>query len=173
MKKKLSLLVMGLLVVLPFSVKAKTVLQVPISCTSVDSNGYKTCTVVAETNDGEVTVTLTEEGGAEVTDIQNGDWLISSKNKSGSVWTVVLSGPEDGEITLFKFTYKGSGETDCRVVLSTESQTIPTPPDTETDKPTPQKQTGSSLPYVALGAIALLAGGAYVTTKNKAKMYRL
>lgn len=168
MKKYLSLLVMGLLVVLPFSVKAETAIDV--TCGNVDSNGYKTCTVAAETDENELTITLTEEGGAEITDIQDRDWTVSNRNESNNVWTVVLSGMDGGEINLFSFTYKVSGETDCKVVLSLGSQTVPT---VDEDTPTPQKQTGSSLPYIALGTIALLAGGAYMATKNKAKMYRL
>ena len=168
MKKYLSLLVMGLLVVLPFSVKAETTFDV--TCGNVDSNGYKTCTVTAATEETELTVKLTEEGGADITDIQDRDWSVSSRNESDNVWTVVLSGMDGGEINLFNFTYKVSGQANCKVVLSSGTKSVPT---VDEDKPTPQKQTGSSLPYIALGTIALLAGGAYVATKNKAKMYRL
>ena len=169
MKKYLSFLVMGLIAVLPLGVRAATTIDV--TCGNADSNGNKTCVVSAETTETTLTVKLTEEGGADITGVNDGEWTISNQNESNGVWTIDVTGIDGGEINLFSFTYKVSGTNDCRIIVSLGDQTVPTIPDPDT--PTEQKQTGSSLPYVALGAIAILAGGAYVTTKNKAKMYRL
>ena len=173
MKKYLSFLVMGLIAVLPFGVKAAA--KIGVSCEAVDSNGYKTCVLAAEiTNEDSLVVTLTEKGGANITNVKsvNDDWTITDQDEVDGVWTIKLTGlGSEGEVDLFSFTYLVSGEKDCEIVASFGSQKVST--ESNTDTTTPQKQTGSSLPYVALGAMALIAGGAYVATKNKAKMYRL
>ena len=43
----------------------------------------------------------------------------------------------------------------------------------DTDTPTSNKDTGVSFPYIALGTIVLVAGGAYIATRNKSKMYKI
>lgn len=170
MKKVLGFMFMALAVVLPFNVKAAT--SISFKCGEIDANGNKTCTITANTTDNSAVVTLTEVGGAAITSVVDGDWTVSNTSHVDSVWTVEVSGPDTGEINLFSFTYKVSGTEDCKIIIRQGSQSVevtePTP-----DKPTENKQTGSTLPYIALGAIAILAGGAYVSTKNKAKMYRI
>ena len=68
------------------------------------------------------------------------------------------------------FKYQNSGLEDCKVTIGIGNDNK----DVETeDTPTENVQTGSSLPYIALGTIALIAVGAYLKTKNKAKMYKI
>ena len=178
MKRFFNLFLVGLVAVLPFGVKALKI-QSPVSCTAVDDNGNKTCTLSADFEGDtvdELTVTLEEEGGADILSVTEAsatsDWTVSSKtNTDESIWTVTLTGPgTSGESSLLKFTYKVSGETDCKVVVSVNGQKTNTPTSNTT---TENKQTGSTVPFVALGSLALLAGGAYVLTKNKSKMYNI
>ena len=167
MKKYLGLLVMMMMVVFPLTAKADTEVQNPIPCTT--SNGVKTCTIIVNTDENDLSFTLTEKGGANITGVEAVDWNISNTPAdSNGVWTVELNGINTGEVSLFKFTYEVSGEEDCGVTVRLGEKTIVIEED-----PTPNPKTGVSLPYVALGMIALLAGGAYIATKDKAKMYRL
>ena len=75
-----------------------------------------------------------------------------------------------GEGSLFSFSYKPSGTTDCKVQIALGDTKIEVTPE---DTPTENKDTGSTLPYIALGAIALVAVGSYVATKNKSKVYKI
>lgn len=179
MKRFLSLLVGGL-VLLPFSVKAAT--SVVPTCGSADSNGNITCTIGAsfDTAVDNVTVTLTEQGGATITSIDkvsNSEWLVGTPTVSGTVRTVTITHDDDtygpasaGETSLFSFTYKVSGTENCSIQLSLDGVTVNTP---AADTPTENKQTGSTVPFIALGAMVLIAGGAYVATKNKSKMFNI
>lgn len=178
MKRFLSLLVIGLVGVIPFVVKAETSLS--YNCTDIDTDSYRTCTISADlaTAADTLKITLTEKGGADVTAIENvtsSEWDVGTPTESAGVHTINLSyvSPDpshSGETTLFKFTYKVSGETDCSVLIGLDgiSKTVSTPNST-----TPNKQTGISVPYIALGAITLLAVGAYMATRNKAKMFNI
>lgn len=174
MKKIISLIGVAVFVFLPFTVRA-LIVNTPLSCTS-DGEGNKTCTVSVNfegTETDSVTAKLTEAGGAEIdgTSITGVNWEVDSKTAITNGYNVVLKSDigESGEATLFKFTYKVSGTTDCAVTLEINGKTAT---DT-TDVPTENKKTGSTIPFVALGTMALLAGGAYVLTKNKSKMYNI
>lgn len=179
MKKFLSFMVMSLVAILPFTVDAAT--SISHVCGNADENGVRTCTIVgnitnAEGEDG-LTVTLTEAGGAEITEIANAtdtDWALAiDPVEENGVWTVSLVSPGVmGEYNLFTFKYKASGETDCKVTVSLENQTTEITPNPNPENPD-SPETGSSLPYIALAVIALGAAGAYVATKNKEKMYRI
>ena len=83
MKKILSFMVISLLALLPFAVNAETSIK-PV-CGDADENGVITCTIVgnitSDAGETNLTVILTEAGGAEVTDIANAtdtDWAIAS-----------------------------------------------------------------------------------------------
>ncbi|MBQ7030774.1 MAG: hypothetical protein IJN13_00185 [Bacilli bacterium] len=176
MKKFLSFMVMSLVAILPFTVDAATSIS-PV-CGNADENGVRTCTIVGNITNAEgessLTVTLTEAGGAEITEIANAtdtDWALASDPvEVDGIWTVLLASPGVmGEYNLFTFKYKASGETDCKVSVSLGEETTEITPDPNPDTP----ETGSTLPYIALAVIALGAAGAYVATKNKAKMYRI
>ena len=41
------------------------------------------------------------------------------------------------------------------------------------DTPVENEQTGVTLPYIFLGAALLIAGYAFVATKNKSKMFKI
>ena len=177
MKKYLGCLVLALLLMIPLAVHAAP--KISADCTT-DDTGIKTC-VISYDFDEEletVTVTLTEKGGAEVTSVSavtGSDWEVSYDKSTDNVWEVTaLSIGISGTGKLFEFTYVPSGEEDCTVSISLNGATIPTEDDTpDPDEPTPQKQTGSTLPFIAVGTLALVAGGAYISTKNKAKMYKI
>lgn len=176
MKKFFSFMVMSLVALLPFSVDAAT--EISPSCGSKDADGNITCTISYNITDpagaDSLTVTLTEQGGADIISVENAidtDWAVSSQNESNGVWTILLASPGvAGEGNLFTFTYKTSGTTDCKIKVALDGQTTEIIP----EEPTPDNpKTGASFPYIALGAVALIAVGAYVATKNKAKMYRI
>lgn len=172
MKRFISLVVMSLVALLPFGVDAAT--NIAPSCSAADENGVITCTISYKITDqagvDNLSVTLTENGGAEIVsinDAEKSDWSVSSKDKVDGVWTILLVSPGvDGEGSLFTFQYQASGKDDCKVVLSLNNETV---------NITPEKnpETGATLPYIALGIIALGATGAYIATKNKGKMYRI
>ncbi len=179
MKKFIAFMVMAIMVIIPLNVHAAT--GINYKCGEADSDGNITCTVTynVDTSAETLTVTLTEQGGADVSAINlasGSDWTISSSNEVNGVWTVILTSPGvSGEGDLFTFTYKASGEEDCKIVLALGENKVditPTTPSTP-DKPEENKQTGSTLPYIALGAVVLIATGAYLATRNKSTMYRL
>ena len=180
MKKYLSLALVSLLVVIPMGVKAAT--NVAASCGTVSDEGVKTCTLNGSFDSGfeSMEVTLTEEGGADITSISNAtgsEYLVGTVSESGSTHAFTLThddttfGPTapSGEVALFTFSYKVSGEDNCKVSINIGEMAAETP----TPGPTPQKQTGSSVPYIALGTMVVLAGGAYLLTRNKAKMFNI
>ena len=183
MKKILGLMVLALVVLLPMNTRAAT--SINYNCGQADANGVITCTITYNITGDEVdslTVTLTEKGGADVTDVAEAagsEWSISTKNEVDGVTTIVLGSVGlTGEGDLFTFSYRPSGEEDCEVQITLDGQNVPvTPPDptpeTPSDTPTDNKQTGATLPYVALGVIAVAATGAYLATRNKSKMYRI
>ena len=181
MKKIFGLMLLSVLALLPLNTKAA--ISINPNCGQADSNGVITCTVAYNITDEEgaesLTLTLTEKGGAEVVDVidaTGSEWSVSSKNEDNGVWTVILASiGVTGEGNLFTFSYRPSGEEDCEVQIALNGQTVPVAPAPETpaDTPTDNKQTGATLPYIALGAIAVLATGAYLATRNKAKMYKI
>ena len=179
MKKVLSLLSVMVMAILLVPMVPKAATGIVPNCGNKDAQGNVTCTIVynitSSSGLSNLTVTLTEEGGADITSIVDADdseWSVGSKTEAtAGVWTVNLVSPGvSGEGNLFKFTYKASGSTDCkiRVALNNETATI-----TPNDTPTDNKQTGATLPYIALGAVVILATGAYLATRNKAKMYKI
>lgn len=192
MKKYLRIMLMAFLL-LPLCVSAAAKINDPV-CTDTDPDDNKTCTVTATVNsdDPKLTVTLTEQGGASVesSSIIGVDWDVKNVNKTGDVYTVQLeltSEPEAaGTYTLFKYTYKVSGTPECKVTVSL-GKSAPTgkcqmtkdgyfingEEVTEEVYKAECPTTGATLPYVAVATIAILAAGAFVATKNKAKMYKI
>ena len=139
----------------------------------------------------------------EVTAVSGSGWDIDGvPSNTNGVWTVKLSNINkvSNEQTFVNVTYKESGQQDCGVEVSLlgSTKTIEETPSQEKtptgkcvyDKNTEKyyingeevtkeeyqnacPKTGSTLPYIALASIALIATGAYVATKNKAKMFRI
>ena len=176
MKKVLGFLVMAIVAMLPFAVDAAT--SIGYSCTD-DASGIKNCTITYNmtTAETDVVVNLTEIGGAEIISIDStmdSDWAVNSKSELNNVWTVNLASPGvSGEGNLFSFSYKPSGTADCKVQISLGDKKIEVIPEVPEDTPTENKDTGSTLPYIALATIALAAAGAYIATKNKSKVYKI
>ncbi len=179
MKKLFGLMVMSLIAFLPLSAKAATGI-VP-NCSNQDENGNITCTVAYTITGTEavdnLTVTLTERGGAEISSIfsaSESEWTVQSQNENSGVWTVQLTSfGVVGEGDLFSFTYKASGSTECEIGVALNNETATIKPATIPDQAADNKQTGATLPYIALGVIAVVAVGAYLATRNKAKMYKI
>lgn len=178
MRKILSFVVMSLFLVLPFTVSAAS--EIIYDCGNFDANGVRTCTVAYKideaTPQNSVTVTLTEHGGAQILSVDDFDGeefqFVGGVVEADGVWTASLQtiDPTAGEYNLLTFKYQNSGLEDCKVTIGIGNDNK----DVETeDTPTENVQTGSSLPYIALGTIALIAVGAYLKTKNKAKMYKI
>ena len=180
MKKFLSLMVVTLVGLLPFVVNAASSISPGSDCGQLDSEGNSRCTVHYKIDDQDgltsMIITLTEKGGATVTNVDNiagSEWTISDQKHEGNVYTITLTSPGvKGEGDLFYFTYKGSGEDDCTVAIGYNGQVQSTPTPTP-NTPEDNKDTGSALPYVALGTIALVAVGAYLATRNKTKLYKI
>ncbi len=180
MKKFLSLLIVSIMLIVPLSVHAEP-LGIKLSCTAYDTNGYSTCVVTYDIDEREsydnVDITLTEVDGAEVASIDTiaeSDWEVLSYSESNNVWTAVLQSPGvTGEGDLFKFTYKKSDLETTRIDVSDGNSIVSTNVVDTSDQPSDNKDTGSALPFVALGTIAIIAVGAYVVTKNKTKMYKI
>lgn len=176
MKKFLGLMV-AVVGLLPFVVSADSLSH---HCTENGNTTNCTVAVKLDTPASELTVTLTEEGGADVTSIveSSDDWDLS-KSENNGVHTIVLYSSTlenllEGEYDLFNFSFTSSGEEDCQVSLNFDGKSVTiTPEEPTTDEPTDNKETGATLPYIALGVIALGAAGAYIVTKNKSKMYRI
>lgn len=176
MKKILSFLVMGLVTVLPLTVDAAS--KINYECGEFDADGVRTCsvgyTIDSDTPQSSITVYLTEHGGAEVTEVNvlSDSEFTGTPSEGDGVWTVSLASPDSlsGEFSLFTFKYKNSGEEDCKVTISIGNDNKDVE---ETDTPTENVKTGATLPFIALGTIAVIAGGAYVVTKNKSKMYKI
>ena len=176
MKRYLGIMVMALVILMP-RVDAK-ITDLSYKCGDKDTDGNITCTVSGkfDTSTDTLKVTLTEQGGAKV--IQSSiasadvDWSIDQSSlptSTNGVWTINLTSiGVSGEATLFKFSYTPSGTENCRVLIGADDLTKPVTPVTPSNP-----KTGSSLPYIALASITVLAGGAYIATKNKSKMYRL
>lgn len=187
MKKILSYLVAIVFLIIPVFVNADISIQP--KCGAADANGIIKCTVLindtsAEGNDN-LTVTLTEFGGADITNITNAaesNWTVTSKSETNGVWNVILTSPGiTGEDNLFAFEYKSSGTADCKVSVGLGDKIVDVKPE-ETPSNTPtttpdekeeNKDTGATLPFVALGTLITVAGGAYLATKNKSKMYKI
>lgn len=172
MKKIWGLLVVGLLV--PMGVSALKV-EDPVKCTAVDTDGYKTCTLNIDTEDTsyeEFEATITANGGAEIVSINgvSDEWTVTSSSSNGVYTVKATSIGVKGEYSLFSVKYKVSGEENCNITITLNNNTVSTP---KTDTPTESKQTGSTIPYIALGTMLVLASGAYLLTKNKAKMFNI
>ena len=175
MKKFLGFIIIAIIAALPFTVKAATKLS--HICGDADSDGVIVCQISAETTASTITVKLTEHGGAKIDENSIeylDDWVISEKSSDDGVYTIELTGATTGKVDLFTFSYKVSGEEDCKITLELvggSSSTIT--PSNPTDSPADEVSTGSSLPYIALAGIAVAAIYVYNATKNKSKMYKI
>lgn len=183
MKRILSLVAFLFVALLPFVVSADTG-NLAQKCTTNDE-GIKTCVIsynITDTNGvNQLTIKLTEVEGAEiisVTNAKNAEFLLSSEpvDNGDGTWTVLLASPESvkGEQDLFTLEYKPSDKEGCKISMNINGKNVDVTPD-EPAKDTPEadKETGVTLPYVALGTIGVIAIGAYLATKNKSKMYKI
>ena len=176
MKKLLGLIVMAMGLVLPMSVFAEEAAPV-INCT--DGNGTKTCVVSINFADKatKVEFTLTPIGVSKIQEESikavDSEWTLEKTESNGSYNITLTSPGSSGEQDLFTYTFTTSGNSNeqCGVTVGYNGRTYKGPE--EPDKPTENKQTGATLPYIALGVIALGAAGAYVATRNKSKMYKI
>lgn len=171
MKKYFGMLLAMVIAVLPFTVEAASVSVENQSC---DENNVCSGTIVLK-NDSPVPlveVTLTEKGGAKILNV-TALAPFTKTSENGLVYTFAYA---DGnpigavEEDLFTVSYQATGSEDCGITINGISFPASSK---DTDTPTENKQTGSTLPFIAIGAIALVAVGAYAATRNKAKMYKI
>ena len=174
MKKFIGFMVMALVFLIPITVNAASYKE---NC-SEWVNDSKSCsyTVNFDNAQNTVTVVLTPKNGATIdkTSIAAGiDWTLSNitDGANGSYTATFTSPGLKGESDLFSFSYKRSGLVDCEVEVKIDGTNVKAP--ATPDAPTENKQTGSTLPYIALGSLVLVAGAAYIITKNQTKMYKL
>lgn len=178
MKKYLGLMVM-VLFLMPMVVNASVQLAPQANC---EANGNQmNCTFnVSITNDSvtEKTIYFTPMNGAVIDNVEidpsaSLEWEIKEIKKETQngavVWYVTVkhingaASTWDGRI--LKYTYTKSADANCEVSYNLQTTTTTTPAE--------NPKTGSTLPYIALGAIVVIAAGAYVATRNKAKMYKI
>ncbi len=156
-----------------------------------------------ESKDSAVVTLTEQGGATVVTDSiksAGSTWTVAgTPSAANKVWTVNLTSPgASGEGELFQFTYTPSGLEGCSVLITLENLTkTVTPPTADKttckivdgvyydndgnevtkevyeEKCAKNPKTGSTLPYVALASLVIIAGGAYVATKDKAKMYKI
>ena len=175
MKKFLGLMVMVVLLI-PITVGAK-VNSFNENCSDAANVQTVRCEPSAQI-EGEKSIKVTiiptnvsiDVNSIESVDI---DWDVTNpvKNADGSV-TVTVTSTTDAALTgtynLFAMKYtKDDGATDCHVKFKVASEDVATP---VVDTPTENKKTGSTLPYIALGSLVVLAGAAYIVTKNQTKI---
>lgn len=203
MKKNLLMLAIALVLLMPFGVHAETKIDSISCTDPVDDVKTCTVKVSATSEISSVTVSLTEKGGAEIVDdsiTALSYWTPSISPQGSGVYNLKFdyNYPENftGSGDLFTFKYKISGQTDCEIVLQLDGVSYSEKP-AETPKPVGKctkedgkyfingeevtkeqynnecSKTGSSVPYIALVVMSLAAGGAYLATKNKTKMYRI
>jgi len=176
-KRILSFVVLSFAILLPIAVSAAE--EPTYKCTEADENNLITCVANWDFNGAEnassANVKLTEHGGAElqaVTDADNTDWSVNELKEDD--WTFVIESPGlEGAHDLFKFSYVASGQTGCKIGVNIAGTSSSVAPDNNKDDKAPQKDTGATLPYIALGSIALIAVGAYLATKGKSKLYKI
>jgi len=176
-KKVLSLMVMSLFMFLPFVANAAS--EMKFSCTDPNSEGIRECQIFynidATTPQEKVQVTLTEHGGAEIQApieaIGDTFFIDGTPAEVNNVWTVNMNSLNQvtGENELFKFKYKTSGESDCKVSISIGNITKEIITETKAENP----KTGSTLPYITLGSIAIISVAAYMSLKNKTKIHNI
>lgn len=179
MKKFISYLLIGAMLMIPFTASAAIKSDNKSTCLNkqTDSDGNITCTFAANITDtvpDKIEASLTTEGGAEVLSVvsANDNWNVKAEKADGT-WNLVITkaNPDTptGEQNLYTYKYKPSGETNCKVHNSIDGQSFDTVP----DEPTEPVKTGLPIPYVAVAGLAVIAGFAYMATKNKAKMYKI
>lgn len=179
MKKFLGIMVIAVMFMLPITVNAKVV-SAQENCTDISGVQTAKCIPSAQVEgetEFQVVITPTnvtiDEASIEAVDI---DWDVTSKvRNSDGTYTVTVKSTTGSALTgtysLFSVSYtKDANATDCHVKFTFPSGSTPAPtPDT----PTENKQTGSTLPFIALGSLVVLAGAAYIVTKNQTKMYKI
>lgn len=188
MKKFMNLLVLGLALFLPFSVNAATSASTivlnsegQIDCNPVEGkdNVFKCEVKVDTTGDTpaeRLAVSITEHNATvdKNSITPGGDWTIAENNYPIIAFESLGA---TGQYTLFTFEYqKATDGTDCYVsvnLVNPGADNKDTPTEPTPDTPEENKQTGMTLPYVVLGGAVLLAGYAFVSTKNKSKLHKI
>lgn len=182
MKKIFSFLAIAMLVMLPMTTNAATneiVLEngvIPCVQDSLDSSKYN-CTVSLNTtggNETSVAINITEYNATvDKNSIEAGEaWNVDTTAYPQLTFTSSTANGNTGTNVLFTFSYtKSTNGEDCYVTINGKSTSKTVTKDTDT--PVENEQTGVTLPYIFLGAALLIAGYAFVATKNKSKMFKI
>lgn len=180
MKKLFTLLALVGMMALPMTVFAESTSKMSYECTAkLDDTSVQVCTVkVTTTGDPatELSVKLTANNATiNQSSIEAATgWVADSTAYPTIKFTnSELGGTDTYNLFTFEYTPSTNGE-ECTVVLEAANDSVTISTQTkDTDTTTENKQTGASLPYVFLGGALLIAGYAFVTTKNKSKMYKI
>lgn len=179
MKKIFSFLAIALLVMIPMSTNAAT-------NEIVLENGVIPCKETLNENEYQCAVKMRVTGGSTesitVNITTHNATLNSDSIEAASGWNADISAYPTvtftktdggtGEFELFTFVYtKATNGEDCYVTIDGKSTKSVVTKDTDT--PVENEQTGVTLPYIFLGAALLIAGYAFVATKNKSKMFKI
>lgn len=179
MKKLLSFLVIGVVAVLPLSVKAFSLVpSCEKSCPTEDGKCEQTCKIEVKNNTDSLTSiapTLTITGDSDkitLKSIQGGEGWEASQTRDGNV--INLSFLATSPVTASNFTLATfvleleDKATDCSLSLKNGEVTV----EIETDV-TEEVETGATIPLAIL-ACAVVAGGAiYLVTKKNKKLYKI
>lgn len=182
MKKIFSFLAIAMAVIMPMSTNAATneiVLEngvIPCVQDALDSTKFN-CTVTLNTTGGSetsVAINITEHNASvDTSSIEAGKvWNVDTTAYPNLTFTSATETGNTGSNVLFTFSYtKATNGEDCYVTVNGKSTKNVVTKDTDT--PVENEQTGVTLPYIFLGAALLIAGYAFVATKNKSKMYKI
>lgn len=181
MKKIFSFLAIAMLVMLPMTTNAAGKIvqengQIPCTPDPLDSTKMN-CTVSLEVtgeNEKSVTIDITEHNATvDTNSIEAGEaWNVDTTAYPQLTFTSSTANGNTGTNVLFTFSYtKSTNGEDCYVTINGKSTSKTVTKDTDT--PVENEQTGVTLPYIFLGAALLIAGYAFVATKNKSKMFKI
>ncbi len=177
MKKYFGIMLATVFAVLPLSVKAAAPVFEIANCTQ--EGDIITCKggVSIDANEPvpSITIKFTEIGKAKIMNVLPAEGVeLTSKNEAEHTYTFSFSRTDEFDLLTISYNTAGDPNEECKITYSYNgnNKTIPDIPN-NTDTPTDNKKTGSTLPYIALGGLALVAAGAYVATRNKSKMYKI
>ena len=184
MKKIVSLLMVVMVMLMPMVTNALAVEVVrnangELNCVAGENENVQNCTVSVNITGGELAegqaleFSLTEKNATVDTTSITGqlDWTMQEFESLDNL-VFVANGNLTGEVQVFAFTYEKNTEAidECKVTLDLKGFEKTKDEDEQVVE---EVKTGVTLPYVFLGGAALLAGYAFITTKNKSKMHRI
>ncbi len=174
MKKILGMIALLVVCVIPMTVKAAQ--STKLVCGAKETSGDVTtmdCHIEL-TSDAAVT---SLEGSLTLTNVALTSAGVSaeegwSSTGSGTTISLIATGTAtsytNAKIASFTVTVDTS-KSNCKVVFTPTAGTTCTDCTYEDDNP----KTGSAVPYIVIGSLAILAGAVYVTTRKNTKLFKI